>query len=65
MAAIRDVDRDRHLLMCSRLGYKIHTFRSETDCRLDNGCSLTGACPLEGQFDFDDDGNIVRPCTVR
>ena len=60
LTTFQSMDRDRHLLLCARLGYKIHTFRNEMDCRLDHGCSLTEACPLQGQFELDDDNNIVR-----
>ena len=60
MMGIQEVDKERHLLMCARLGYQIHTFRSQNDCRLDHGCSLTSACPLHGQFEIDDENNIVR-----
>lgn len=42
------------LTHCPRLGYAIHTFRCERECREDHSCPADLACPLAGEFLFDD-----------
>ena len=41
------------LVHCPSIGYAVHIYRSERECRQEKGCKA-GACPLAGRFLFDE-----------
>jgi hypothetical protein len=42
------------LVHCPSIGYAVHIYRSEWECRQEKGCKVGAACPLAGQFLFDE-----------